>query len=164
MHTFSSTNIHEPLSQTEDEYLFGWDPTTGIVSVQDLSQLGSKLVRDFELSGDAARFTYHELHGPTGSYCYLISANNGRSLERALVTGASRRLSRQINSINELPDEYYRVGPVEQFLMQSGNVYFRGLTYSDLHRLTNFAPAISTNLSPLTSSSSLISPISSITS
>ena len=169
MHTFSSTNIHEPLSQTEDEYLFGWDPTPGIVSVwvnreglaiiwrrvgeqiissrerfrpwlfatslHDLIQPGSRLVRDFELTQDAAAFTYHELHGPTESYRYLISASNGRSLERALVVGASRRLGRQIDSINELPDEYYRVGPVEQFLMQSGKVYFRGLNYSDLHRL-----------------------------
>jgi len=169
MHTFSSTNIHEPLSQTEDEYLFGWDPTPGIVSVwanregqaiiwrrvgeqiistrerfrpwlfatslHDLAQLGSRPVRDFELTGDAAAFTYRELDGPTESYRYLISASNGRSLERALVDGASRRLGRQINGISELPDEYYRVGPVEQFLMQSGKVYFRGLNYSDLHRL-----------------------------
>ena len=86
-------------------------------------------------TGDTATFTYLELNGPTKSYRYLISASNGRSLERALVDGASRRLGRQINSINELPDEYYRVGPVEQFLMQSGKVYFRGLSYNDLHRL-----------------------------
>src|SRR6266566_4655116 len=169
MHKFSPTDIKEPLSQTEDEYLFGWDPTPGIVSVwvnreglaiiwrregqhvissmvrfrpwlfatslNDLAQLGSRLVPDFESTGDAAAFTYRELHGSTASYRYLISANNGRTLERALVDGASRRLGRQINSINELQDEYYRVGPVEQFLMQSGKVYFRGLTYSDLHRL-----------------------------
>jgi DNA polymerase, archaea type len=169
MHTFSSTNILEPLSQTEDEYLFGWDPTPGIVSVwanrdglaiiwrrvdeqiissrerfrpwlfatslHDLAQLGSRLVRDSGLTGDAATFTYRELQGPAKSYRYLIAASNGRSLERALVDGASRRLGRQINSISELQDEYYRVGQVEQFLMQSGKVYFRGLNYSDLHRL-----------------------------
>ena len=33
MHTFLPQDIHEPLSQNEDEYLFGWDPTPGIVSV-----------------------------------------------------------------------------------------------------------------------------------
>ncbi len=104
-------------------------------SLDDLAHLGSRLVPDFEPTGDAATFTYRELDGPTESYRYLLSAANGRSLERALVDGASRRLGRQINSINELPGEYYRVGPVEQFLMQSGKVYFRGLTYSDLHRL-----------------------------
>ena len=104
-------------------------------SLDDLAHLGSRLVPAFESSAEPATFTYRELDGPSESYRYLLSANNGRTLERALVDGASRRLGRQINSINELQDEYYRVGPVEQFLMQSGKVYFRGLTYSDLHRL-----------------------------
>jgi DNA polymerase I len=169
MRKFSPTNSNKSHSQTEDEYVFGWDPTSGIVSVwanreglaiiwrregehinstrerfrpwlfasslDDLGHLGSRLLPDFESTGDAATFTYRELDGPTASYRYLLSAGNGRSLERAILDGASRRLGRQINSINELPDEYYRVGPVEQFLMQSGKVYFRGLTYSDLHRL-----------------------------
>src|SRR5437667_6643815 len=169
MHQFPLANPESIYSVSEDEYLFGWDPTPGIVSVwanreglaliwqregehvvssrvrfrpclfsislNYLAQLGSRLAPDFGSTQDAAAFTYHELHGPTESYRYLISASNGRSLERALVAGASRRLGRQIDSINELPDEYYRVGPVEQFLMQSGKVYFRGLNYSDLHRL-----------------------------
>src|SRR5258708_25186435 len=30
---------------------------------------------------------------------------------------------------------YYQVGPVEQYLMQTGRVYFRGLNYEDLYRL-----------------------------
>lgn len=169
MQQLSPANMNEPHPPIEDEYLFGWDPTPGIVSVwanreglamiwrregecvtstrehfrpwlfasslNDLAYLGSRLVPDFESSADPAKFTYRELDGPTESYRYLLSANNGRTLERALVDGASRRLGRQINSINELPVEYYRVGPVEQFLMQSGKAYFRGLTYSDLHRL-----------------------------
>jgi DNA polymerase, archaea type len=170
MHTFLPKDIHEPLSQNEDEYLFGWDPTPGIVSVwanregqaiiwrregeqvissrerfrpwlfatslQDLAHMGSRLVPDYaSTGGDATAFTFRELYGPTESYRYLVSSSNSRSLERALVEGASRRLGRQVKSIIELPDEYYRVGPVEQFLMQSGKVYFRGLKYSDLHRL-----------------------------
>lgn len=169
MHKFLSTNSNISHAQTEDEYVFGWDPTPGIVSIwanreglaiiwrregervtsirerfrpwlfasslDDLAYLESRLVPDFEPIGDAATFTYFELDGPTASFRYHLSAANGRSLERAIVDGASRRLGRQINSINELADEYYRVGPVEQFLMQSGKVYFRGLTYRDLHRL-----------------------------
>src|SRR5437763_16740046 len=113
MHKFSPTDINEPHSQTEDEYLFGWDSTPGIVSISanreglaiilqrkgqqiissrerfrpwlvatslhDLAQLGSRLVPHFESTGDAATFTYCELHGPTESYRYLLSANNGRS-------------------------------------------------------------------------------------
>ena len=169
MHTISHKDIQALPSPNEDEYLFGWDPTPGIVSVwanregqaiiwqrvgehtvssrerfrpwlfatslQDLAQLGSRLMRSFDSDGDTSTFTYLELNGPTESYRYLISASNGRSLERALVDGASRRFGRQINNINELQDEYYRIGPVEQFLMQSGKVYFRGLSYNDLHRL-----------------------------
>ncbi|HXX78114.1 MAG TPA: DNA polymerase domain-containing protein, partial [Ktedonobacteraceae bacterium] len=48
---------------------------------------------------------------------------------------ASQRLGRQIDNLSELSDGYYRVGPVEQYLMQTGKVYFRGLSYNDLHRL-----------------------------
>jgi DNA polymerase elongation subunit (family B) len=169
MHQFTPTNPDQQLTLNEDEYVFGWDPTPGIVSIwasreglaiiwrregervtfkrerfrpwlfaaslDDLAHLESRLVPDSESHRDAATFTYRELDGPTASYRYLLFAANGRSLERALVDGASRRLGQQINSINELQDEYYRVGPVEQFLMQSGKAYFRGLTYHDLHRL-----------------------------
>ena len=169
MHTFSPSDNQEPPLPNEDEYLFGWDPTPGIVSVwanregqaiiwqrlgehivssrerfrpwlfatslQDVAHLGPQQIHNFDTTGDTSTFTYIELNGPAESYHYLISASNGRLLERTLVDGASRRLGRQINSINELEGEYYRVGPVEQFLMQSGKVYFRGLSYNDLHRL-----------------------------
>lgn len=103
-------------------------------TLDDLAHLGSDLVSS-TLGGNAASVTYRELDGPLESYRYVLSARNGRSLERALVLGASRRLGRQIDNINELPDRYYRVGPVEQYLMQSGKAYFRGLNYNDLHRL-----------------------------
>src|SRR5438034_4839386 len=33
MHKFSPTNSNKPHAHTEDEYVFGWDPTPGIVSV-----------------------------------------------------------------------------------------------------------------------------------
>jgi len=168
MYAFSSANSEFTHSLIEDEYLFGWDPTPGIISVwanrdgqaviwrregeriictrerfhpwlfastlDDLAHLGSALVSSIP-GGNAASVTYRELDGPVESYRYVLSARNGRSLERILVLGASRRLGRQIDNINELPDQYYRVGPVEQYLMQSGKAYFRGLNYNDLHRL-----------------------------
>jgi DNA polymerase elongation subunit (family B) len=40
-----------------------------------------------------------------------------------------------LNGLGELTDTYYQVGPVEQYLMQTGRVYFRGLNFEDLHRL-----------------------------
>ncbi|HKV59986.1 MAG TPA: 3'-5' exonuclease, partial [Ktedonobacteraceae bacterium] len=159
---------HANLAQTqlEDEYLFGWDPMPGIVSVwanrsgeaiiwrrdgeritshrerfrpwlfatslDDLAHIGASL---HSTSTSGARITYRELDGDEGSYRYLLSSADGRLLEREVLRGASQRLQRNVTSINQLENEYHQVGPVEQYLMASGRVYFRGLSYEDLHRL-----------------------------
>jgi DNA polymerase I len=148
-----------------DDTLFGWDPTPCIVSVwasragkasiwqrignrvrcmretfrpwlfattlDDLAHLGSAL----QPQQDEAMVSYRVLDGPEGSYRYLLSARDGRVLERALLDGASRRMNRHIASLSALGDTYYRVGPVEQYLMSTGRVFFRGMVYHDLHRL-----------------------------
>lgn len=153
--------------QNEDEYLFGWNPTPGIVSVwaqrdgraiiwrreddriictretfrpwllattlDDLHHLGEGLQPASRTTLQAS-ITYKELVGPDSSYRYVLSARTMRLLEQAILAGASRRLERRISSINEL-DTYYFVGPVEQYLMQTGQVYFRDLSYESLHRL-----------------------------
>ena len=153
------------LTLPADDTLFGWDPTPGIVSVwasragkawvwqrigdrvnctretfrpwlfattlDDLAHLGSAL----QPEEDEAVVSYRVLDGPDGSYRYLLSARDGRMLERALLDGASRRLNRRITSLSALGDTYYRVGPVEQYLMSTGRVFFRGMAYHDLHRL-----------------------------
>src|SRR5713226_8381030 len=155
------TPLHsdEPLAQTEDERVFGWDPTPGIVSVwanregraivwqrdgervtctterfrpwlfatslADLAHLGSSLLPSWVSGAESTRVSYRELDGPTGSYRYLLTTRDGRALERMLLTGASRRLGRQVTNFNDLQDSYYRVGPVEQYLMLTGRVYFR---------------------------------------
>ncbi len=159
---------HTPSAQTqrEDEYLFGWDATSGIVSVwasrageaiiwrregeritsarerfrpwvfatalDDLAHIGASL---HTTSSPGAQITYRELDGEEGSYRFLLSSADGRLLERELLRGASKRLQRQVTSINQLENEYHQVGPVEQYLMSSGRVYFRGVSYEDLHRL-----------------------------
>jgi DNA polymerase elongation subunit (family B) len=148
-----------------DEALFGWDPTPGIVSVwashsgkawvwqrmgervqctretfrpwlfattlDDLTHLGSAL----QPKPDYAVVSYSFLDGPEGSYRYLLSARDGRMLERELLEGASRRLNRKFTSLSALDDTYYRVGPIEQYLMHTCRVFFRGMAYHDLHRL-----------------------------
>ncbi len=165
------TPLHsdETLAHSEDERVFGWDPTPGIVSVwanregraivwqrdserviytterfrpwlfatslADLAHLGSSLLPSWVSGADNAMVSYRELDGPADSYRYLLSARDGRALERMLLTGASRRLGRQVTNLNELQDSYYRVGPVEQYLMLTGRVYFRGMVYADIHRL-----------------------------
>ncbi len=158
--------MHSAQTSLEDEYLFGWDDTPGIVSVwasrsgeailwkregeritttrerfrpwlfatslQDLTHTNISLNTDF---APGARISYRELEGEESSYRYLLSSADGRLLERELLRGASKRLQRQVTGINQLERDYYSVGPVEQYLMASGRVYFRSLSYEDLHRL-----------------------------
>lgn len=104
-------------------------------SLEDLAHLGSALQASTNIQTETASFTYQELDGSPDDYRYLLSARDGRALDRALLRGAGRRLERGVNSLNDLQDSYYRVGPVEQYLMGTGQVYFRGLAYEDLHRL-----------------------------
>ncbi|TMD65148.1 MAG: DNA polymerase [Chloroflexi bacterium] len=104
-------------------------------TLEDLAHLGKSLLPWDAAGGDVAAVSYRELEGPEGSYRYLLSARDGRALERMLLNGASRRLGRQVSNLNDLPETYYRVGPVEQYLMLTGRVYFRGMVYDDLHRL-----------------------------
>jgi len=161
----------EPTGHLEDERLFGWNATPGIVSVwasregqaviwrreggrviceterfrpwlfattlADLKHLGAALLPKTAPGGPNAIINYRLLDAfdAPGSYRYLLSARDGRYLERALLAGATKRLGRSVTSLNDLEDTYYQVGPVEQYLMVSGRVYFRGLTYADLHRL-----------------------------
>ncbi|GCE03932.1 DNA polymerase domain-containing protein [Dictyobacter aurantiacus] len=153
----------------EDEYLFGWNPTPGIVSVwahrdgraliwrrvngtivrsaeyyrpwllatslQDVKYLGDALQPYNEHASHKVVLRYRKLNGPASSYKYLLFARDNRLLERTILEGAGHRLRRPFNTLNELGDAYYRVGPVEQYLMSTGKVYFRGMTYQDLHRL-----------------------------
>jgi len=170
MYLFASTTSDKMPARSNDEWVFGWDPLPGIVSVwasrdgralvwrregehvlcvkdtfrpwlfavtlDDLAHLGQALIASPTGSrADTSLISYRVLDGPDGSYRYLLTARDGRFLERALLTGASRRLGRRVNSLGELSDTYYQVGPVEQYLMQTGRVYFLGLNYEDLHRL-----------------------------
>ncbi|MSP12916.1 MAG: DNA polymerase [Chloroflexi bacterium] len=152
-----------------DELLFGWDMTPGIVSVwadrdgrvllwrrvdgqvrceqthyrpwvlaphlDDLAHLNGGLAAEGAPGAASAAVTYRVLTGPEVSYRYRVSANSGRGLERAILAGAQRRLGHAVKSLYDLGDTYYRVGPVEQYLMLSGRAYFRGMAYTDLHRL-----------------------------
>jgi len=104
-------------------------------TLDDLRHLGDALVAASAPHADAAPVTYRELDGPPDSLRYLLSARDGRALRAAILRGARRRLGRPVAGLRDLPEDYYTVGPVEQYLMATGRVYFRGLTYDDLHRL-----------------------------
>ncbi|HEY0755294.1 MAG TPA: DNA polymerase domain-containing protein [Ktedonobacteraceae bacterium] len=165
----SSLSEMQP-SRATDEWVFGWDPLPGIVSVwasrdgraviwrrvneqvlclkelfrpwlfattlADLAHLGAALTASpDDPKRDTSLVSYRFFGGPDGAYRYLLSARNGHFLERELLKGASRRLDRQVKSLSELPEAYYQVGPVEQYLMQTGRVYFLGLDFENIHRL-----------------------------
>lgn len=104
-------------------------------SLADVKQLGPALLPSDAPGVQRAKISYSLLDGPTDSFRYVLSADDGRFLERTIVQAASHRLNRRVNSLNDLQDEYYRVGPVEQYLMLTGRVYFRGMVYDDLHRM-----------------------------
>jgi DNA polymerase, archaea type len=87
-------------------------------TLDDLSHLGSALTASpAEWNEDSSLISYRILYGSGGSYRYLLSARDGRFLERALLSGASRRLGHRVSSLSELSDTYYQVGPVEQYLI-----------------------------------------------
>jgi DNA polymerase I len=134
----------------QDEWLFGWDTTPGIVSVwadrtgkalvwqrtpegglrcyreefrpwlfaatlADLAHLGSVLTRatPAEATDQKLTFSYQPLAGPAeNTFRFLLSASDGRALEREIIKGARKRLNQEINGLRDLGDNYYWVGPI----------------------------------------------------
>jgi DNA polymerase elongation subunit (family B) len=123
----------------EDEWLWGWDETPGIVSVwadadgraMVWRRVAGALVREVERFRpwvlvdrpvQAEGVECRELEGQ-GALRYLVSAHDGRTLARA---GRWREMGKA--SALVLP-------PEEQYLVQTGRTYFRGLAFDDLRRM-----------------------------
>ena len=146
------------VSALEDEWLWGWDPTPGIVSVwaDDTGRAtiwrrdpdtGALIREDTrfnpwilldrldDLPPSHPRITHRELDGP-GALRYLISADNYQTLNAALLAGASKRLGRHIGHVKELgAGAAVVLPPEEQYLVATGRNYFRDLSFDQLHRL-----------------------------
>ncbi|WP_394840615.1 ribonuclease H-like domain-containing protein [Pendulispora brunnea] len=142
----------------QDEWLWGWDPTPGIVSVwaepDGRAFVWRRLPETRALVRENVRFrpwlllssledlgtrpsdaTYEELDGP-GTFRYLVRANDGRALTRALLYGASKRLGRPVEYLRDVgPDRVFSLPPEEQYLVASGRTYFRDLAFDDLRRM-----------------------------
>ena len=142
----------------QDEWLWGWDPTPGIVSVwaepDGRAFVWRRLPETHALVRENVRFrpwlllssledlgtrpndaTYEELDGP-GAFRYLVHANDGRALTRALLYGASKRLGRPVERLRDVgPDRVLSLPPEEQYLVASGRTYFRDLAFDDLRRM-----------------------------
>src|SRR5262249_41602997 len=147
-----------PMIATSDDLLFGWDETAGIVSVWANREGEAKVwrrdgpnvsvsrepfrawilassAREWESGhGPQSRVTCDTFQGHEGSYRYFLSAPTFREIEDRLVHGA-RRLGRRVTTLEDLGGEILRLGSVEQFLVDTGRSYFRGLLYADLSRM-----------------------------
>ncbi|HSC89369.1 MAG TPA: DNA polymerase domain-containing protein [Polyangiaceae bacterium] len=128
----------------DEELLFGWDPTPGIVSVwanwEGLAMVWRRDPQHGRLSVEYAPFRpwvlsaecdalpssvrAHELGG-TGELRWLLDAEEGRALERWARSAKTRH-----------GDESLLLRPPEeQYLIASGRTYFRDLSFDQLARL-----------------------------
>jgi hypothetical protein len=84
-------------------------------TLEDLAHVGAALTSETAPGAERAPFRYRELDGPPDSYRYLISAHDGRALERTISAGAAQRLGKPIKNLYDVEDNYYWVGPVELY-------------------------------------------------
>ena len=139
-----------------DEWLWGWDPTPGIVSVwadaDGEAVVWRRLPDTGALVRETARFrpwllldsidhltdadvAWRELDGP-GALRFHVSADSGRALTTAVTKAASARLGRRIEHVSELDrSSVLSLPPEEQYLVATGRAYFRDLTFDQVHRL-----------------------------
>lgn len=141
----------------EHEWLWGWDPTPGIVSVwatadgraflwRRIAETG-ELVREeerfrpwllldqFDDPGASAEIACRELAG-AGALRYLVSAADLKTLTAAVLAGASRRLGRPVRDLRDLGKaSVLALPPEEQYLVATGRTYFRDLTFDQVHRM-----------------------------
>jgi DNA polymerase I len=143
-----------------DDWLWGWDPTPGIVSVwadgEGRATVWRRMPETGALVREEARFrpwllldrlddlrhvgansgiTSRELEG-TGALRFLVEADSAQTLTAAVLRGAARRLGRQVGHLRELGKQsVLALPPEEQYLVATGRTYFRDLTFDHLRRL-----------------------------
>ena len=131
-----------------EEWLWGWDPTPGIVSVWAEANGRAVVWRRDPKTGvlvrEDARFrpwlvldrivdlpglAHRELDGP-GALRYFLSAEDGTALASAICRARGVRHLRELGqeSVLSLP-------PEEQYLVATGRTYFHDLSFSHLRRL-----------------------------
>ncbi len=152
------------MSAREDEWLWGWDPTPGIVSVwaegdglvHVWRRVDGALVREdvrfrpwllleraedlahlgtrLGRDGDRTRITIRELAGP-GALRHLVRADDLATLTAAVTQGASTRLGHRVGHVRELGEGVLLLAPEEQYLVATGRTYFRDLAWPDVRRM-----------------------------
>ncbi len=139
------------MTAREDEWLWGWDPTPGIVSVWAEGDGRVHVWRRVagELVHEQARFrpwlladradgldgvTVRELAGD-GALRFVVRGDDMPALSVAVLRAAARRLGHPVAHLRELGDAVLVLPPEEQYLVASGRTYFRGLVLDDLRRM-----------------------------
>ncbi|HEU0029405.1 MAG TPA: DNA polymerase domain-containing protein [Kofleriaceae bacterium] len=137
----------------EDEWLWGWDDTPGIVSVwaegDGLVELWRRvdgaIVREqqrfrpwllVEHLADVAhaKLPWRELDGD-GPLRFVVRADSWDQLQAAVLAGASKRLGIPVGHVRDLGNCVLALSPEEQYLVASGRTYFRGMTLDDVRRM-----------------------------
>src|SRR2546423_1292247 len=132
------------MRQTGDEWLWGWDPTPGIVSVWAEAdghavvwrRIAGELLREdarfrpwllldrlddlrhlgaqLRPEGAPAALLSYRELEGPGALRYLVSADDGKTLAGAVLEGASRRLERRVGHLRELGKEAVLALPPEE--------------------------------------------------
>ena len=140
----------------QDEWLWGWDPAPGIVSVWAEPDGRAVVWRRHPSTGEMLReedrfrpwvlaaqpdgltsagVSCRVLAGD-GTLRYLLTADDGKALANAVLDAASRRLGRRVSHLRDLGKNSVLVlSPEEQYLVATGRTYFRDLKFDQLHRL-----------------------------
>ncbi len=134
------------------DWLWGWDPTPGIVSVwaegdgrvHVWRRVHGALVHEQQAfrpwllvdrsDGLDARVTVRELAGD-GALRFVVRADDMATLTGAVVRAAARWRGHAIGHIRELEDSVLVLPPEEQYLVASGRTYFRDLAFDELRRV-----------------------------
>jgi DNA polymerase, archaea type len=137
---------------SEDEWLWGWDPTPGIVSVWAEGDGRVHVWRRVHGAcvHEQARFrpwlltssidhlpasvTTRELAGP-GELRFVVRGDDMRTLSAAVLAAESKRRGHAISHLRELGGDVLVLPPEEQYLVASGRAYFRELGFDDVRRV-----------------------------
>ncbi|MCX8011136.1 MAG: DNA polymerase, partial [Ignavibacteria bacterium] len=137
--------------------LTGFGTTERIVSVQQISPNKMRLyVKDNEkvkyidkdfypffyltdinlLTGFNEKFWHKRAEG-NGEYKYICVFEDWSAIWRAirLINKKLKLDSKQLISFTDIPEIYFRADPINQFLLQSGETFFKQMEFDEVHRM-----------------------------
>lgn len=138
----------------QDKLIFGFGETNGIVAIEQVSpnqiklyiKNNDKIIHEtrkfypfYYLTDDKlfpefkGKFWKKRLDG-SGKYKFLFAFENWNDMLSTL-NGISIKLGQKRFNFSKIPEVYIKSDPISQFLLQSGETYFKSLKYEDLNVL-----------------------------